>query len=140
MQKQHVQLTKSERSDLLKITKSGIAKARVVRRALTLLQLDEGQTITAVAQTTQVANDTVSKLKKRYKKEGLTCLYDAPRSGRPLTITGEDRAKVTALACSEPPAGYSQWSLRLLADKVVELLDAESISHTQVGHILKKTS
>lgn len=139
MQKQHVQLTDSERSDLLKITKAGTTKARTIRRAFTLLQLDEGQTITAVAETTKVTNSTVSALKKRYNHEGLTCLYDAPRSGRPVTFTGEDRAKVTALACSQPPEGYSQWSLRLLADKVVELLDADSISHTQVGDILKKT-
>jgi hypothetical protein len=66
-------------------------------------------------------------------------LFDQPRSGRPPEIDGAQRAKVTALACSDPPAGYARWSLRLLADKAVELAYVEHISHTQVAEILKKT-
>jgi len=65
-------------------------------------------------------------------------LNDKPRPGRPIGLSGEDRAKITALACSDPPAGYARWSLRLLADKVVELEIVESISFKQVGNILKK--
>jgi hypothetical protein len=67
-------------------------------------------------------------------------LTDQPRSGRPLEIDGAQRAKVTALACSDPPEGYARWSLRLLAEKVVELGYVDYISHTQVGDILKKTT
>jgi transposase len=75
-----------------------------------------------------------------YKQKGLKVLADEPRSGRPLQIDGEQRAKITALACSDPPEGYARWSLRLLADKAVELEYIETISHTEVADILKKTS
>lgn len=71
---------------------------------------------------------------------GLQCLHDKARSGRPIVIDGKQRAKVTALACSAAPEGHARWGLRLLADKVVELGYCDSISHTQVGNILKKTS
>jgi putative transposase len=67
-------------------------------------------------------------------------LQDKPRSGRPVEIDGEQRAKITALACSETPDGRGKWSLRLLAEKIVELELCEEISHTQVGKILKKTN
>ena len=77
---------------------------------------------------------------KKYQEIGLLCLQDKPRSGRPLEFDGTQRAKITALACSQPPAGYGQWSLRLLADKAVELEYCDSISHTEVANILKKTS
>ena len=75
---------------------------------------------------------------KRYASEGLACLYDNPRSGRPIKITAEQRDQITVLACESSPEGSSQWSLRLLADKVVELGYCDSISHSQVGEILKK--
>ena len=78
--------------------------------------------------------------RNNYRQQGLACLDDAPRSGRPIVIDGKQRAKITALACSEAPAGHARWSLRLLADKVVELGYCDSLSHTQVGNILKKTS
>ncbi len=76
----------------------------------------------------------------RFVAEGVASLKDKPRSGRPVRIDGKQRAAVTALACSEPPTGYGQWTLRLLADKLVELEYCEAISHTQVAHILKKTN
>ena len=66
-------------------------------------------------------------------------LHDKPRSGRPIEIDGGQRAKVTALACSDAPTGHSRWALRLLADKAVELGYCEHLSHTQVKTILKKT-
>ena len=68
----------------------------------------------------------------------MLCLHDLPRSGRPVEIDGEQRAKITALACSDPPEGYARWSIRLLADKAVELEYCEHISHTTVRKILKK--
>ena len=66
-------------------------------------------------------------------------LADKQRIGRPIVISGTERAKITALACSDAPEGHSTWTLRLLADKVVELVICERIAHTQVGVILKKT-
>ena len=83
---------------------------------------------------------TLSKWATKYRETGLAVLQDQPRSGRPIEIDGAQRAKVTALACSDPPEGYAQWTLRLLADKAVELGYCEHISHTEVATILKKTN
>jgi hypothetical protein len=66
-------------------------------------------------------------------------LEDAHRSGRPIEIDGGQRAKITALACSDAPKGNSRWTLRLLADKAVELGYCEHLSHNHAGEILKKT-
>jgi putative transposase len=77
---------------------------------------------------------------KRYSEEHLQMLHEKPRSGRPIEIDGRQRAKITALACSQPPTGHSRWNLRLLADKAVELDYCDHISHTQVSQILQKTS
>lgn len=75
---------------------------------------------------------------KKYHSEGLAFLQDKARSGRPSVLNGLVQARITALACSESPEGYAQWSLRLLADKAVELGLVDYISHTDVGRILKK--
>jgi putative transposase len=102
------------------------------------LELDRGKTFTTVAETVGTTHQTVSTWATRYKREGLECLHDKPRSGRPIKFDGAQRAKITALACSEPPEGYGQWNLRLLAEKAVELEYCTSISHTEVSDILKK--
>jgi transposase len=117
----------------------GQAKARVYKRALALLELDRQKTYTAVAETVGMTKQTISGLAAKYKQAGLACLADKPRSGRPIEFDGVQRAKITALACSQPPEGHGQWSLRLLAEKAVELEYCPAISHTQVGDILKKT-
>jgi transposase len=78
-------------------------------------------------------------LKKNYLANGLQCLEEKPRAGRPAVFDGSQRARITALACSDTPSGYSQWSLRLLADKAIELDLVESISYSKVRDILKKT-
>ncbi len=110
------------------------------KRATALLELDRGKTFTSVAETVGTTYQTVSTWATKYKAAGLECLLDKPRSGRPIKFDGAQRAKITALACSEPPEGYGQWNLRLLAEKVVELEYCASISHTQVSDILKKTN
>ena len=140
MKKQHVQLSETNRTYLEDLLRKGELPVKIYRRALALLELDRGKTYTAVAETVQVTNITVSTWSKKYREVGLTMLTDQPRSGRPLEIDGAQRAKVTALACSDPPEGYARWSLRLLAEKVVELGYVDQISHTQVGDILKKTT
>lgn len=140
MRKQHVQLSQADRQRVEFLLSKGKVKAKVFKRATALLELDRGKTYTAVAETVQLTKQTVSTIAKKYRAEGLTCLEDKPRSGRPIGIDGQQRAKVTALACSDPPAGYGRWSLRLLADKLVELEYCPAISHTQVRLILKKTN
>ena len=139
MQKQHVKLSETERTLLESLLAKGSLKARAFKRATGLLELARGKTLQAVATTLGVDYNTVARWRDNYQSHGLGCLQEAPRSGRPIVIAGTQRAQITALACSTPPAGRADWSLRLLADKVVELGYGESISHTQVGNILKKT-
>lgn len=114
--------------------------ARTYKRAIALLELDRGRTFTDVAKTVGAVIQTVSIWANKYKMSGLDVLADKPKPGRPVAFSGEQRAKVTALACSDPPEGYERWSLRLLADKAVELEYVEAISHVEVGRILKKTN
>ncbi len=86
-----------------------------------------------------VSQGTVSNAKKRYFGGGLhEALHDRPRPGRPPKVTGDVEAHMIAQVCSEPPEGYERWTLRLLADCLVELGLLESISHVAVGKRLKK--
>jgi transposase len=140
MKKQHVQLTTEDRTYLETLISKGNLSAKTYRRALGLLELDRGKTYTAVSKAIQVTLPTLSGWAGQYQENGLQVLQDQPRSGRPIEIDGVQRAKITALACSTPPEGYAQWSLRLIADKVVELGYCEHVSHTEVGEILKKTN
>jgi transposase len=139
MKRPHLQLTETERKHLEILVAKGEIKVRELKRALALLALDRGESLESVSAHQQVTNNTVAAWRDRFKREGLASLHDRPRSGRPVQIDGVQRAKITALACSEPPPGHGQWTLRLLADKVVELEYCEHISHTMVKQILKKT-
>ncbi len=140
MKKQHVQLSPFDRESLEALTRQGERTAKAYRRALALLELDRGKTYTEVSKTLQVTIPTLSGWAAKYLEKGLEVLQDRPRSGRPIEIDGKQRAKITALACSTPPEGYARWSLRLLADKAVELGYCEHISHTEVREVLKKTN
>ena len=138
MKKSHVKLTDAHRQELENLLGKGTSLARTFKRATALLELDKGQTYLATASISKLSSLSLSKLAKRYADIGLGCLRDNPRPGRPIKITVEQRDQITVLACASSPAGSSQWSLRLLADKVVELGYCDSISHSQVGEILKK--
>lgn len=140
MKKQHLKLTEADQKYLTEMISKGQVQARMVRRATALLQLNQGSTIQAVAETLRVKHWTVSIWRNKYGASGLDFLQDQPRSGRPIGIDGEQRAKITALACAATPEGRGKWSLRLLAEKIVELEFCEKISHTQVAKILKKTN
>lgn len=140
MRKEHLKLTESELRSLTILTTSGELKARKFKRATALLLLNQGKTLTAVSKTLGYAYPSLLKLKKNYLQSGLQCLDEKPRTGRPVVFSGVERAKVTALACSETPEGYAQWSLRLLAEKAVELELVPRISYSKVRAILKKTN
>ena len=140
MKKEHVQLSETDRTYLQNLIKKGHLRAITHKRAIALLELDRGRTFTEVAQIVNVVIQTVSTWAKKYKESGLDFLSDKARPGRPRVIDGLQRAKVTALACSQPPEGYERWSLRLLADKAVELELVETISYGEVRLILKKTN
>jgi transposase len=148
-QKKHkypVKLTSEERSQLNRQTMQGRIQVRQLKRAQILLLADENhasgrQTDKAIAAQLAISMPTVERIRRRYVEHGLeVALKEQPRSGRPARISGQARAKITALACSTPPEGYGRWSLRLLADKAVELEFIEQISHDAVGTILKKTN
>jgi len=139
MNKQHLQLTTTEKEAIEQLISKGEMPVRLFKRATGLLALNRGETLETVATLLGVSNDTVRAWRNRYQAEGLKGLSDKPRSGRPIEIDGLQRAQITALACSEAPPGHSDWTLRLLAEKVVEAGYCEHISHTQVGTILKKT-
>lgn len=138
---QPVSLTDQELRSLTTITRRGKAAARVQTRARILMLLHRGQTPDAVAAALVVGVATVFNVKRRYLGEGLdSALHDKPRSGKPARISGAARAKITALACSEAPEGHARWTLRLLADRAVELGLVEAISHNTVKKVLKKTN
>ena len=139
MIKEHVKLSECDREHLLRLVEQEKVSVKVFRRAKALLLLDQGQTLQGAAQATSVDYNSVAKWRDGYTSNGLQVLEDAPRSGRPIRIEGEQRAKITALACSTPPQGHAHWSLRLLADKAVELGYIETVSHDGVRSILKKT-
>jgi putative transposase len=140
MEKQHIRLTTVERDYLQELVSKGIQAIKTYKRASALLSLDQGSTLEAVATQLQVSYPTVHNWRNSYKESGLSMLYDKQRSGRPVEIDGLQRAKVTALACSTVPQGYRRWSLRLLADKAVELAYCDHLSYVSAGEILKKMS
>lgn len=140
MEKDHIQLSEEDRNYLLDLTSSGSLKSRVFKRAMALLELDRGKTLRSVSDSLSVSYPAVLGWRNKYRASGLNFLQDRPRSGRPQTIDGLQRAQITALACSDAPEGFEQWTLRLLADKAVELGFVEEISHTEVSRILKKTN
>jgi putative transposase len=134
------QLSPADKASLIRLLRKGSLETKVFKRATALLELDRGQPLTGIAATLNVTYKTVGNWRDSYTAQGLAMLSDKPRSGRPLKIDGVQRAHITALACSTPPEGHSRWSLRLLADKAVELDLVEAISHDHVGTILKKTN
>ena len=138
--KHHLTLSATEISSLTSLISSGQLPAKVFGRATALLELSRGKSLMEVATTLSVTYQTVAAWRDTYFERGLDALHDKARSGRPVRIDGRQRAKITALACSTPPEGHARWSLRLLADRAVELGYCESLSHNAVKEVLKKTN
>lgn len=138
---QPVELSTDERSSLTTILRRGTTPARVNARARTLDLLHRGRHPAEIAAALSLSLQTVFNIKRRFLSKGFdAALHDRPRSGKPPKIDGATRAKLTALACSKAPSGRARWTLRLLADKAVELGFCESISHETVNVVLKKTA
>jgi putative transposase len=140
MHKEHLKLSQADHDFLITMTTKGQTAARVFKRATALLELHRGQTLLAVAASLQVSRQSVAQWRDHYQSAGLQALEEKPRAGRPIRIDGKQRACLTALACSSPPTGHARWTLRLLADKAVELGYCQSLSHTKARSILKKTA
>lgn len=134
-----VDLTADEREALLQLIRKGKPSARKVTRARILLKADEGLTDEQIAAALDTGEATVERTRKRFVEEGLGALNERPRPGARPKLQGKHEAHVIALACSQAPEGHSHWTLRLLADKVVELGFAESFSREAVRRVLKKT-
>jgi transposase len=136
-----VDLTESEREQLLNIARRGKSSARKVKRSLILCQADEGLNDQQIAQALLVGAATVSRVRRRFVEEGLdSALNERPRPGQRRKLDGKQEAHLVAVACSQAPAGHARWTLRLLADKVVELDFVDSISPETVRQVLKKTN
>ena len=135
-----ITLKPKEIKTLEDIVKKGTEKSRKITRCRILLLCNYDHNRATIATMLSITSKTISNVCNRYLEEGLeAAINEKPRTGAPTIFSGKLKAEITALACSTPPEGYSQWSLRLLADKAVELSLVESISHTEVGRILKKT-
>lgn len=141
----HIELTKEQRTELEQLIRTGDAPARTNTRARILLLSDrsEGQKRTdqEVASAVMCSQSTVGNIRRRFLTQGLqAALYDKGWPGAKPKFTGEIEAKLTMLACSKPPEGAAHWTLRLLADQMIELGYVEYISHVTVRELLKKTN
>ena len=142
-----IELSNQEKVRLMEIVKKGNSPARTILRANILLasdkQSDKYMTVSEIANAYRTTPTTVQTVRASYCKKGLEATITRKKRETPpipAKVTGEVEAHIIALACGQPPEGYSRWTLRLLADKTVELGYIESISHVTVSTILKKTN
>jgi len=142
-----IKLTKGEVDELMKIINKGSHTTQTYRAAYILLNCDEGEysdkvTNEQMSKVLKIGMRTIDRVKKKFIEEG----FEATLERRPTSrvydkkVDGDIEAKLVTLCCSEPPKGRSKWSLRLLADKMIELNYVDSISHVTVREVLKKTN
>lgn len=138
-----VKLSKEERDHLENLVSSGVESARKLTRCRILLKADAGWTDEAIAEALDVGSATVGRVRQRYCADGLSRAINRKRPDREYErkIDGEVEAHLVALVCGEPPAGQAEWSLRLLAERLVALeqVELDSVSHETVRQALKKT-
>jgi len=136
-----IRLRAEERQQLRTYVNLGQRSARSINRARILLLADEQWSDDAITTLLGINRTTVHRIRKSYCERGLPhALQEKDRSGAPSKINGRVEATLTMLACSNPPTGYSRWTLQLLADKLVELAVVDSISLESVRTTLKKTN
>jgi transposase len=144
--KYRVKLSDDERSHLLERLGRGKRPATEQTRVRVLLKVDEGPdgpawTDARTAEALEVAKGTVAGIRQRFSERGLTGCVErkSPDREYDCKLDGEQEAELIRLACSEAPDGRNQWSLRLLADRMVELGVVDTLSHETVRQTLKKT-
>jgi transposase len=143
MKRYIVNLTEDERASLEELTRRARVSGLKRQRALMLLKADDGLTDREIADELEVGLVTVERVRKRCIERGLAATLDRkPQEtpSRPRKFDGTSEAKLTQIACSEPPAGQARWTLGLLADKLVELKVFESVSKSSVQRSLKKAN
>ena len=140
-------MSAKERQRLIKMVSSGKMPARTILRANILLAVDSNgkkpMTVQKAALAFNTSTTTVQSVRASYAEKGLEATVERKKRITPpvpAKVTGEVEAHIIALACGTPPEGYAKWTLRLLADRTVVLGYVNSISHMQVGRILKKTN
>lgn len=142
-----IKLTKTEVEELRVTINKGSHTSQTFRVAYILLNCDEGKysdkvTNGQISKVLKVGMRTIDRVKKKFMEEGFEASLERRTGSRVYEkkTDGDVEAKLVSLCCSEPPKGYAKWSLRLLADKMVELNYVESISHVTVRSVLKKTN
>lgn len=142
-----IKLTKAEVDELQAIINKGSHTSQTFRTAYILLNCDEGDysekvTNEQISKVLKVGMRTIDRVKKKFIEEGFESVLERRPTRRiyETKLDGDVEAKLVTLCCSEPPKGFAKWSLRLLADKMVELNYVESISHVTVRSVLKKTN
>ena len=147
MRKYTVTLTQEERNYLKGIKSKGKHKSQKVINALILLGCDAGEfqdkrsTNEEISRVLKIGMRKIDRVKKRFIEEGMDITLNGKKGSRIYAkkADGDFGAHLVALSCSEPPEGFSRWSLRLLADKVVELEYIDQVSHETIRQVLKKT-
>ena len=148
MEKYIVTLSPEEAEQLQSLVGKGKHAAQKVINALILLNCDQSQgrddrrTSQEIAEVLQVSERKIDRVKRRFVEDGLEVALGGQPSQREYVskVDGDVEAHLIALSCSAPPSGHARWSLRLLADRAVELALVEEISHETVRRVLKKTN
>jgi len=142
-----IKLTEAEVEELKSIINKGSHTSQTFRAAYILLNCDKGiysQKITneEIAKVLKIGMRTIDRVKRRFFEEGMEAALERKPTSRlyERKVDGDVEAKLVSLCCSDPPKGYAKWSLRLLADKMVELNYIDSISYVTVREVLKKTN
>lgn len=148
MKRYVVTLTEEERESLGELISKGKHRSQKILNALILLDCDEGEfqtersTNEEIARVLNISMRKIDRVKKRFVGDGLEVCLNGRRGGRAYEkkADGDFEAHLVALSCSEPPEGFARWSLRLLAERAVELDYIDSVSHETVRRVLKKTN
>ncbi|UQZ82691.1 hypothetical protein SK3146_01850 [Paenibacillus konkukensis] len=139
-----VELSQEEREQLEQLINKGKVAGHKIKHAHMLLKADEGEhgpswPDTRIAEAYNVSESTVRNLRKRLVEKGFEAALEREKQTNYRTkLDGEAEAKLIAIACSQPPEGYSRWSVRLLADRLVELEIVDAVSHMTVQRVMKK--
>ncbi len=147
MKKYKVTLTAEERQELTSIIQKGKHRSQKVLNSLILLNCDEGlcqdnrSTNEGIANILKISMRKIDRVKKCFVEQGIEIALNGTKGQRTYEkkADGDFEAHLIALSCGEPPEGFARWSLRLLADKVVELNYVDNISHETIRRVLKKT-
>jgi hypothetical protein len=147
MIKYKITLDKTEQEQLIGIISKGVHSSQIYRTAYILLNCDEGKygdkiIGQEISKVLKVSMRMIDRVKQRFVEEGFEACLErkANEQTKERKVDGDLEAHLIALSCSEAPEGFSRWSLRMLADKVVELKYVESISHETIRRVLKKTN